>query len=38
MYDKNIIPLSYKDAGVDIDAGNILVERIKKRLKRHAAT
>ena len=29
MYDKNIIPLSYKDAGVDIDAGNILVERIK---------
>ena len=29
MYDKNITPLSYKDAGVDIDAGNILVERIK---------
>ena len=22
-------PLSYKDAGVDIDAGNALVERIK---------
>ncbi len=29
MYDKNITPLSYKDAGVDIDAGNTLVERIK---------
>tara|TARA_B110000483_G_scaffold22448_1_gene25840 strand:- start:10876 stop:11934 length:1059 start_codon:yes stop_codon:yes gene_type:complete len=29
MSDQNITPLSYKDAGVDIDAGNTLVERIK---------
>ena len=29
MSDQNITPLSYKDAGVDIDAVNTLVERIK---------
>ena len=29
MSNQNITPLSYKDAGVDIDAGNTLVERIK---------
>ena len=29
MSDQQQIPLSYKDAGVDIDAGNALVERIK---------
>ena len=29
MSDQNITPLSYKDAGVDTDAGNTLVERIK---------
>ncbi|MFW6340846.1 MAG: phosphoribosylformylglycinamidine cyclo-ligase, partial [Wenzhouxiangella sp.] len=28
MSDNNT-PLSYRDAGVDIDAGNALVERIK---------
>jgi phosphoribosylaminoimidazole (AIR) synthetase len=27
-------PLSYKDAGVDIDAGNQLVERIKSVTKK----
>ncbi len=27
-------PITYKDAGVDIDAGNALVERIKPRVKR----
>jgi phosphoribosylformylglycinamidine cyclo-ligase len=31
--DKNS-PLSYKDAGVDIDAGNQLVERIKSVSKK----
>ena len=29
MSEENITPLSYKDAGVDIDAGNSLVEQIK---------
>ncbi len=29
--------LSYKDAGVDIDAGNALVERIKGVVKKPAA-
>ena len=29
MHDENTPSLSYKDAGVDIDAGNTLVERIK---------
>jgi len=33
MPDQNITPLSYKDAGVDIDAGNALVERIKHTAK-----
>ncbi len=28
--------LSYRDAGVDIDAGNALVERIKPHAKRTA--
>lgn len=27
-------PLTYRDAGVDIDAGNALVERIKPLVKR----
>jgi phosphoribosylformylglycinamidine cyclo-ligase len=27
--------LSYKDAGVDIDAGNVLVERIKGVVKKN---
>jgi len=30
----NSTPISYKDAGVDIDAGNALVERIKGVAKR----
>ncbi|MEE8342505.1 MAG: phosphoribosylformylglycinamidine cyclo-ligase [Gammaproteobacteria bacterium] len=28
------VPLSYKDAGVDIDAGNLLVQRIKPAVER----
>ena len=31
-------PLSYKDAGVNIDAGNALVERIKGAVSPHYAT
>lgn len=34
MSDKNAPSLSYKDAGVDIDAGNALVDRIKDVAKR----
>jgi phosphoribosylformylglycinamidine cyclo-ligase len=34
MTDQTPISLSYKDAGVDIDAGNALVERIKGAAKR----
>ncbi|MCW8125208.1 phosphoribosylformylglycinamidine cyclo-ligase [Microbulbifer halophilus] len=34
MSDSKPQPLSYKDAGVDIDAGNALVERIKHVAKR----
>ncbi|MEW5249310.1 phosphoribosylformylglycinamidine cyclo-ligase [Microbulbifer sp. 2201CG32-9] len=34
MSDSKPQPLSYKDAGVDIDAGNALVERIKDVTKR----
>lgn len=34
MSDQQPTPLSYKDAGVDIDAGNALVERIKDVAKR----
>ena len=34
MSDKQSPSLSYKDAGVDIDAGNALVERIKGVAKR----
>ncbi|TXR53610.1 phosphoribosylformylglycinamidine cyclo-ligase [Reinekea thalattae] len=33
MTDQNKTSLSYKDAGVDIDAGNALVERIKGTVK-----
>ncbi|MFQ3282676.1 MAG: phosphoribosylformylglycinamidine cyclo-ligase [Reinekea sp.] len=33
MTDQNKPSLSYKDAGVDIDAGNALVERIKGTVK-----
>ncbi len=36
MTDKTSPSLSYKDAGVDIDAGNALVERIKHVAKRTA--
>lgn len=32
----NNTPISYKDAGVDIDAGNALVDRIKGVAKRTA--
>lgn len=31
---KNQVPLNYRDSGVDIDAGNNLVERIKPAIKR----
>ena len=31
---KNTTPLTYKDSGVDIDAGNELIERIKSTAKR----
>lgn len=34
MSDKQPTPLSYKDAGVDIDAGNALVDRIKHVAKK----
>ncbi len=34
MSDSSSPSLSYKDAGVDIDAGNELVERIKPAIKR----
>jgi len=33
---KNSQSLSYKDAGVDIDAGNALIEKIKARPNAHA--
>ena len=33
MSDENKKSLSYKDAGVDIDAGNELVEKIKPAIK-----
>ncbi|MDX2350378.1 MAG: phosphoribosylformylglycinamidine cyclo-ligase, partial [Porticoccus sp.] len=34
MSDQQPTPLSYKDAGVDIDAGNALVDRIKHVAKK----
>ena len=30
----NSVPLSYKEAGVDIDAGDALIERIKPMAKK----
>ena len=38
LSDKNKNSLSYKDAGVDIDAGNTFVERIKPLVKRTRRT
>ena len=35
--DEDTKPLTYRDAGVDIDAGDALVERIKPHVAAHAA-